>query len=44
LNSDGKTWTNIDGKLKHIDVGPDGIAWGVNSNGNIYRRYGEGWT
>jgi streptogramin lyase len=35
LNPDGVTWTLIDGKLVHIDVGPDGNAWGVNSAGNI---------
>jgi len=43
LNSDGNSWTNIPGKLRHIDVAPDGNAWGVNGDGNIYRYNGAGW-
>jgi streptogramin lyase len=37
------SWTHIDGKLRRIDVGPDGNAWGVNSAGSIYRWDGAKW-
>jgi len=40
LNGDGTSWTNIPGKLVKIDVGPDGSAWGVAGNKNIYHYNG----
>ena len=37
------SWTKIAGKLRRIDVGPDGNAWGVNRGGSIYRWDGAKW-
>jgi hypothetical protein len=37
----GDSWKQIDGGLSQISVGDEGIVWGVNSGGNIYRRDGD---
>ena len=30
-------WGKVDGDLSDIGAGADGVVWGVNSAGNIYR-------
>ena len=36
----GTSWTLVDGALKNISVGPNGLIWGTNSRGNIWRKGG----
>lgn len=38
----GSRWQNIPGKLSMIEVGTEGSVYGVNSAGQIYRRYRKG--
>jgi hypothetical protein len=38
------SWTHIDGKLRRIDVCPDGNAWGVNGDEQIFRWDGANWN
>jgi len=44
LNGDGTSWSNIAGKLRQIDVGPDGNAWGICGDGSIFRYDGSSWV
>jgi hypothetical protein len=37
------TWDSVSGGLKHVSVGADGTAWGVNANDQIFRRGGGAW-
>ncbi|KAM4014958.1 fish-egg lectin-like [Anomaloglossus baeobatrachus] len=36
----GSRWQQIDGKLKMVEVSSDGSVYGVNSQGEVYRRDG----
>ena len=39
----GSTWENVPGGAARIAVGPGGVPWVTNSNGNIFRRTGNDW-
>ncbi len=41
---DGSTWQNQGGGAAHIAVAPNGVAWIVNSIGEIFRREGATWA
>uniref|UniRef100_A0A8C8RDT6 Fish-egg lectin n=1 Tax=Pelusios castaneus TaxID=367368 RepID=A0A8C8RDT6_9SAUR len=41
-HTEGSNWQHIPGKLSMIEVGTDGSVYGVNSAGQIYRRYSKG--
>jgi hypothetical protein len=43
LNSDGVSWTNLQGNAERIDVDPNGIAWIVDASNNIFRRHNNQW-
>ncbi|KAM4015294.1 fish-egg lectin-like [Anomaloglossus baeobatrachus] len=34
----GSRWQQVDGKLKMVEVGSDGSVYGVNSQGQVYKR------
>jgi len=36
----GKEWTKIDGSMKVISVGPNGICWAVDKKDTVWRRLG----
>ncbi|XP_073513805.1 fish-egg lectin-like [Phyllobates terribilis] len=36
----GSRWQQIDGKLEMVEVGTDGSVYGVNSQGQVYKREG----
>jgi len=36
----GKEWTKIDGSMKTISVGPNGVCWAVDKNDTVWRRLG----
>lgn len=40
---DGKTWSQVDGRLISISAAGDGSVWGVNRGGMIFRRDGNSW-
>lgn len=37
-------WLPIPGQLKEISVGSDGLVWGTNTDGNIFRKSNDGWV
>lgn len=37
-------WDKVNGSAVRIDVGPEGKAWVVNKNDNIYEYTGSGWS
>ncbi|KAM4015295.1 fish-egg lectin-like [Anomaloglossus baeobatrachus] len=39
-NCQGSRWQQVDGKLKMVEVGSDGSVYGVNSQGQVYKREG----
>ena len=41
---DGQSWQEVGGAAVRITVAPDGTPWVVNSQGQIYKRIGDGWN